>query len=662
MVNIGPKSILDRVQAINVWTRYDKRAVHKPLLFLLAVARLEAEKERLAYFSDLEGPLTSLLREFDNRQKFVRAEYPFWRLQSDGLWQVECNCDLKRRKGSNDPLRSELKRHNPRGGLPKDVFDVLRNNRQLLEKVVDLALSQFFPVESHERIRAAIRRNAMIGSTGRDLEDYGQTIFSRMGLRCFHRLNKSAKRSEVDPSGTHHRGENLEIDYLMPIGNVCFVGEITSRASKDAAEAKYGRFRSQFDIVSKGMTTDYRKACKAIGIPETDNRLFRNIKECRAFFIVPEHDRFSLDLKECPNVNVYYKPDWSRLIEYTSAIGTFAKFPFLDAYGLTLNPGKKPYVLRHKEHNLNRIKDRKIAADVGLADLFNFDADPYQLLPLARVFRRDDLAPVSERSARYQRALRPDKLARIREILKANPDFMFPNGILVVLSEDCEYDGEALQIADRFGAITVLDGQHRLFSYADAAIESLHTNGCIPVTAIKFIDATPEEIWRYSAITFVEINANQTRIPAEHIDAVNYSVLGRTTPDALAAAVLLKANERAGKPLFGLFRTAADREGVIQPRTVIKSLGRILNLEVLKRLSTSTRLNDEPRRRGFEGLLGQSLSDLIAPDKLVQNGLVCFERFFSLVKTTFKHDWPQRGAEKSLRCHLQKSSLLLLLC
>jgi DGQHR domain-containing protein len=483
------------------------------------------------------------------------------------------------------------------------------------------------------------------GERDRELEDVGQQMFAHMGLTCLHRLNKTARRRDVDPSGTHHAGENLELDYLIPIGATCLVGEITARASAGGPKAKYGRFREQFDVVRRGMTEDYRRTCTALGVPEEHHRHFRNITEWRAFYILTDQNRFEVTLPAYPNVVVYYKPEWQRLREYATAIGHSAQYPFLDAFALPATRGRQPLAISHEAHHLNRVEDRQIAAGVGRADVYSFDADPYTLLPLARVFRRDDLTPETERATRYQRALLADKLRRIRRILAAQPDFMFPNGILVVLSNACRYRDGTLEIADQYGAVTVLDGQHRLFSYAHDTVKNVQSAARIPVTAIRFIEATEDEVRRYSAITFVEINANQTRIPSAHIDAVNYAVLGRTTPDALAAAVLLRANERAGKPFHGLFRTELDRDGVIQPRTVIKSLSGIFNLEALRRLTTSTRARDESRRRGYEQLFESPLPELAAHATFVEKGLACVEHYFSLVKSVFKHDWPQRDGE-----------------
>jgi len=135
-------------------------------------------------------------------------------------------------------------------------------------------------------------------------EDLGHQVFTQIGFLCLHRLNKAARRRDVDPSGTHHAGENMELDYLIPVGHTCLVGEITSRASAGGSEAKYGRFRNS--LMSSGVeslpTIDERVRRSAL--PEEHQRHFRNITDWRAFYILTEQDRFQVTLPTYENVVV----------------------------------------------------------------------------------------------------------------------------------------------------------------------------------------------------------------------------------------------------------------------------------------------------------------------------------------------------------------------
>lgn len=74
-----PDEIRRRVDAINVWKRGDQRAPHKPLLLLLALAKLSRGEPRLIPYVEIDPKLTELLREFGPVRKAYHSEYPFWR-------------------------------------------------------------------------------------------------------------------------------------------------------------------------------------------------------------------------------------------------------------------------------------------------------------------------------------------------------------------------------------------------------------------------------------------------------------------------------------------------------------------------------------------------------------------------------------------------------
>ncbi|MCP4572659.1 MAG: HNH endonuclease [bacterium] len=146
------QDLLDRFAAINVWRRGDVRAPHKPLLLLFALARLSRGEGREVRYSDVHGKLGGLLTEFGPVRKSVHPEYPFWRLQHDGLWVVRDAEQMASRKGKDDPKPSELKRVNPAAGLTADVDAKLRSDPTLLAEVVGLILEAHFPSNLHEDI------------------------------------------------------------------------------------------------------------------------------------------------------------------------------------------------------------------------------------------------------------------------------------------------------------------------------------------------------------------------------------------------------------------------------------------------------------------------------------------------------------------------------
>ena len=80
--------LLAAFDRIRVWQRGDRRAVHKPLLVLLALARLARGEAPMVEYADLEGQIGRLLREFGPSGSEASRHYPFWHLKTDGVWHL----------------------------------------------------------------------------------------------------------------------------------------------------------------------------------------------------------------------------------------------------------------------------------------------------------------------------------------------------------------------------------------------------------------------------------------------------------------------------------------------------------------------------------------------------------------------------------------------
>src|SRR5262245_21219211 len=80
--------LLERFDKLNVWSRGDQRAPHKPLLVLYALGRWSRGETGDIPFRDVDADLTGLLKEIGPPRQSNHPEYPFWRLQNDGVWAV----------------------------------------------------------------------------------------------------------------------------------------------------------------------------------------------------------------------------------------------------------------------------------------------------------------------------------------------------------------------------------------------------------------------------------------------------------------------------------------------------------------------------------------------------------------------------------------------
>ncbi len=79
--------ILQAFDGIRVWQRGDRRAVHKPLLVLYALAQVNVEAAALTDWN-AELALKALLEEFGPDGAAATRHNPFWHLRTDGLWQL----------------------------------------------------------------------------------------------------------------------------------------------------------------------------------------------------------------------------------------------------------------------------------------------------------------------------------------------------------------------------------------------------------------------------------------------------------------------------------------------------------------------------------------------------------------------------------------------
>ncbi len=153
---MNPEEIKRKIRELTVWKRGGQRAPHKPLLVLYAISRLLRNEPRMVEYETVDKDLKLLLREFGPRRKSYHPEYPFWRLQNDGIWELENAERIKIRKSSADARKSELLRYEVLGGFTPEVQSVLETDKSLVAEVVNLLLQDNFPETIHEDILTAV--------------------------------------------------------------------------------------------------------------------------------------------------------------------------------------------------------------------------------------------------------------------------------------------------------------------------------------------------------------------------------------------------------------------------------------------------------------------------------------------------------------------------
>jgi putative restriction endonuclease len=158
VVSAAVRQIIDQIENLNTYRRGERRAPHKPLLLLVALARLKQGQHEIT-FPEIEGALKPLLEAYAPPVAAKhQPELPYWHLQSDGLWRVTDAERLPRQAGGfpkMPALRETV------GGFPEDVARSLLGQPGLIEEIAQLILDEHFPPSVHEDILAAVGLGAI---------------------------------------------------------------------------------------------------------------------------------------------------------------------------------------------------------------------------------------------------------------------------------------------------------------------------------------------------------------------------------------------------------------------------------------------------------------------------------------------------------------------
>jgi putative restriction endonuclease len=149
--------VMDGFRRVRSWTHGDRRAPHKPLLLLLALARVQRPDGRWLRFAEVEEQFRALLEAFGPAGSARNPHYPFWRLRNDGLWEVPDAPLLESSQTSaGDVSLTALRISNARGGFRTDLYERLRSDPRLANSAATQLLADGFPASLHESILEAV--------------------------------------------------------------------------------------------------------------------------------------------------------------------------------------------------------------------------------------------------------------------------------------------------------------------------------------------------------------------------------------------------------------------------------------------------------------------------------------------------------------------------
>lgn len=172
-------------ERITVWKRDGQRAPHKPLLALYALGRCHRREDRLISYSEIDKALRGLLIEFGPSRKNHRTEFPFWRLQNDGIWQL-LGAEAIVPNVSGDVKRNDLLRLDVHGGFTEEIHSLLVKDQRLLYDIVRKILESNFPPSIHEDILQAVGIDLEVQETRlrRRDPDFRDRVLRAYEYRC----------------------------------------------------------------------------------------------------------------------------------------------------------------------------------------------------------------------------------------------------------------------------------------------------------------------------------------------------------------------------------------------------------------------------------------------------------------------------------------------
>ena len=150
------EQIIEKFETLRQWRSDGERAPHKPLLVLYAIGKLLRGEDRLiSYTDDIEENLENLLKEFSPRRDSYNPQFPFWRLQNDGIWVVT-DADKIGQTPSGDAHITDLRNYDVSGGFNETISEQLQNDLELTYEIIRSLLDAHFPPSLHEDILQAV--------------------------------------------------------------------------------------------------------------------------------------------------------------------------------------------------------------------------------------------------------------------------------------------------------------------------------------------------------------------------------------------------------------------------------------------------------------------------------------------------------------------------
>ena len=142
-------------------------------------------EERLLPYAEVDKELGELLREFGPRRQNYQTQFPFWRLQNDGVWEIP-EAYLVSQTSSGDARKSDLDVYEISGAFTEDIARLLQDDHELALRIAQGMLDAHFPASIHEDILQAvdIELPSAGPGIGRRYSDFLTNVLKAYEYRC----------------------------------------------------------------------------------------------------------------------------------------------------------------------------------------------------------------------------------------------------------------------------------------------------------------------------------------------------------------------------------------------------------------------------------------------------------------------------------------------
>lgn len=331
-----------------------------------------------------------------------------------------------------------------------------------------------------------------------------------------------------------------QIDVFAKIGNfICIIECKTSgkekRPLKDAIDKFASIKKDSSRLIYKQFNQDGTERIQDVWIMATDIRSF----EMGTKDLAKSH-------------GIYFVDNWKYYEELSKILGYAARYQFFAD------------VFKNREiPNLTK-KVFAIRGEMKKCIYYQFSITPDELMKIAVVAHANKHD--SEKLDSYQRLVKPSRLKNISTFIKEKGG-MFPTNIVISLSSNNKKivfnptsprnekitPGE-LTLPNRFGCAYIIDGQHRLFSYA--GLEEATTE-LLPVIAFQDMDISEQ------AEMFIEINGEQVKVSKSLLNQIVCNQNWNSEDDlrkfyALPLMTIFKMNGDSDSPLYSKVKMEGD--------------------------------------------------------------------------------------------------------